>query len=74
MMPNHFHAVVRIVRVPIEGVHDPVPDVGTHGRARQHILRNHQKNKLFQDIAAIINKPLSKNYDGTFNFKQTPLC
>jgi len=36
MMPDHFHAIVRIEPVPTEGVHDQVPDVGAHGRARLH--------------------------------------
>ena len=36
MMPDHLHAIVRIEPVPIEGMHDPVPDVGAQGRARLH--------------------------------------
>jgi REP element-mobilizing transposase RayT len=36
MMPDHLHAIVRIECVVIEGVHNPVPDVGAHGRARLH--------------------------------------
>jgi len=46
MMPDHLHAIVRIECVVIEGVHnpvpdvgahDPVPDVGAHIRARLHL-------------------------------------
>jgi hypothetical protein len=40
MMPDHLHAIVRIEPVPIEGMHDPVPDVGAQGRARLHQHRN----------------------------------